>query len=1149
MPTNIRGLQSTKAKSQNKEEVVKKLGTRIYDWLVIPTNATITMCAITLMAFLLGKIFGIGIYLSISSYFFMKFFLKQLEKAPLKIPAQEKLKDEHQPNPGNGKPETGSGIFYIGTCTDRMYINKEIWLNNDDARQHFLVLGTTGAGKAIQLKSNVFTPSGWRKAEDLKVGDLITTPFDSTTAKITGVYPQGKRQLWRMTFKDGRTSEIDGEHLWEIHHKNWRGKSEPRVMTTKEIYELKQRNKGSFEIIISDPVDKTPESLSIPPYTLGTSLKDGFIPRDYLNGSLEQRIALFQGLMDTHGTYNKQNGLSYITVSEQLAKDVQELVWSLGGIASINEECQLEQPVFHVQIRLKNPKIAFSLPHKVKLVESDYQYEDFKNEIVSVEPLDKYEDCVCIMVDHPRHLYIMEQYVVTHNTELLTGFAANALSWGSGLIFVDGKGDIKLMATLHALSMRWGRSADFMILNFMPQTDANAPGEIASNTMNPYTTSSASDIIQQIGGLMPSAGGDGMWKDRAMTMISAVVYALAWARDNGLIDLNLAALRKYIQFPNLVTILTDEKFATLPDVWKNNLSIYLSSLAGYNGKPDPDQSDDCLKQHGFLEMQFTGPLGSLANDYGHIFNSEFGEVDMFDVVLNRRILVVMLPSLQKMPEDVERMGKIVVASLKTMMGATLGNVGATKGGKILDVMKRRVTTAPYPCLVILDEVGYYTVEGMAMMAAQVRSLGFSMIYASQDLKAMTRLNEKEAQSIIANTNTKIVMRTEDADTMELAVKAGGQGERVKSGSYQTGEDIFGNTEWSPDKNFAISFENRINELDLKSQGPGEFTLLHLDFIVRGKSFYVSTLSTFKDEDSVEVAPNQFIVVKRPDIDAIESDKKIPQILNKILDFNLIETTKNDVHKEIKALPDSELTTLHTRMKEERKNSNETIMNQLGVTLAYLHIKAEAQTNGFIEKTRSIRRTPDIYASEIDDDMLSSPPNMPNRPHGIEIDHNGLQDIDDSIIANSDPIMDAIMDIPTTEDMIDKTDDEKTIDIIASLDADLTDNEMTDTTEKVKESDSLMNDIFDSINEHEVPEKNNTSYSDIGSIDSEDILLELQKNEKKTDDTDKADGETTETTTSASGSGSPVASSSNAEVEEDSFLDLDNFMNAISKDDL
>ena len=350
-----------------------------------------------------------------------------------------------------------------------------------------------------------------------------------------------------------------------------------------------------------------------------------------------------------------------------------------------------------------------------------------------------------------------------------------------------------------------------------------------------------------------------------------------------------------------------------------------------------------------------------------------------------------------------------------------------------------------------------------MMAAQVRSLGFSMIYASQDLKAMTRLNEKEAQSIIANTNTKIVMRTEDADTMELAVKAGGQGERVKSGSYQTGEDIFGNTEWSPDKNFAISFENRINELDLKSQGPGEFTLLHLDFIVRGKSFYVSTLSTFKDEDSVEVAPNQFIVVKRPDIDAIESDKKIPQILNKILDFNLIETTKNDVHKEIKALPDSELTILHARMKEERKNSNETIMNQLGVTLAYLHIKAESQTNGFIEKTRSIRKTPDIYASELDDDMLSSPPSMPSRPHGIEVDHNGLQDIDDSIISNSDPIMDAIMDIPTTEDMIDKTDDEKTIDIIAAMDADLTDNEMYKTTDKVKETDSTMHDIFDSIN--------------------------------------------------------------------------------------
>jgi hypothetical protein len=60
-----------------------------------------------------------------------------------------------------------------------------------------------------------------------------------------------------------------------------------------------------------------------------------------------------------------------------------------------------------------------------------------------------------------------------------------------------------------------------------------------------------------------------------------------------------------------------------------------------------------------------------------------------------------------------------------------------------------------PFRTVFDEVGYYCVNGMAIMAAQGRSLGFSLVFATQDIPAILRENDKEAKSIIANTTNKV----------------------------------------------------------------------------------------------------------------------------------------------------------------------------------------------------------------------------------------------------------------------------------------------------------------------------------------------------------------------------------------------------------
>ena len=71
-------------------------------------------------------------------------------------------------------------------------------------------------------------------------------------------------------------------------------------------------------------------------------------------------------------------------------------------------------------------------------------------------------------------------------------------------------------------------------------------------------------------------------------------------------------------------------------------------------------------------MQLTRVFTSLADTYGHIMRTNLADVDLKDVVLNRRILVVLLPALEKSPDELSNLGKIVIASLKAMMAAGLG---------------------------------------------------------------------------------------------------------------------------------------------------------------------------------------------------------------------------------------------------------------------------------------------------------------------------------------------------------------------------------------------------------------------------------------------------------------------------------------------
>lgn len=485
-------------------------------------------------------------------------------------------------------------------------------------------------------------------------------------------------------------------------------------------------------------------------------------------------------------------------------------------------------------------------------------------------------------------------------TETLLGFASNAVSWGSGFLFCDGKGDVALYAKVYALARRFGREDDLLVLNYMTgNADVGfSYGEKRSNTLNPFSTGSADGLTQMVVSLMDDTGGDGaMWKGRAQAMFTGVMRALTWLRDQGLIDLNVSEIRDHLQLKRIIDLANQDHYEQMPVQIRKSIKSYLSSLPGYKESQGYNQSQTTLDQHGYLEMQFTKILGSLADVYGYIFQTPYAEVDMADVVLNRRILVIMLPALEKSKDEIANLGKIVVATLKGMMGTTLGN---RLEGQWADIVDNRPTNSPSPFICILDEVGYYMVDGMELMAAQARSLGFALVFAGQDINAMKRLNEKVFGSVQGNTNTKIIMRTEDPDTAKIAIEAGGKAYRAQLGAYQGATGEISSRSYTDNMEARLEAIDRVNPRDLKDQDEGEMHIFHKDWMVRAKGFYAAP-ETSLNRNALRLRPNHFITVAKPNREMLESQQKLPEIVERLVSEQFAQKMKADEQNAVKNL--------------------------------------------------------------------------------------------------------------------------------------------------------------------------------------------------------------------------------------------------------
>lgn len=513
------------------------------------------------------------------------------------------------------------------------------------------------------------------------------------------------------------------------------------------------------------------------------------------------------------------------------------------------------------------------------------EYDPKKENRLPLEnPVDKFKE-VWLSDDDLRKHFLILGSTGSGKSELLKAIFFNALCWGSGFFVADGKADNKLPLDNYALARWFGRDDDLLTLNFL--LAGKTPEQVRksrrrrTNKTNPFSTADADTIIQMGANLLPKVDGDAKnWQEKALNCWRGLVPALCWLRDHEGWEISVRHFVDYLALPKLEWLYCKGYDVAHKNggVWHEGfegLRAYLEvglpgfkvelALKKYHGKdgftyPLPenaapamgpggrpqqggDQSGQVYEQHGYRATQLNPALNLLDKTYGHIFADKFSEVDMVDVTLNNRILAMLIPSLEKSAQEAESLGKLNVAVLKVMMGK---NLGAEIEGSRREILEAKATEANYPYIVALDELGYYFADGIAVMFAQARSLGFAMFAAAQDIEKLTEGSRSaEAGAMLANQVTKVFMRIDDANkTNEMIQKYLDKVTVALRKSY----------EWDEITGFRRVPEVAIEEIppvtlkNLQSLKPGRGVINSMGLTLKIKSLYVGDfLQKYKRE--------------------------------------------------------------------------------------------------------------------------------------------------------------------------------------------------------------------------------------------------------------------------------------------------------------
>lgn len=288
----------------------------------------------------------------------------------------------------------GERVPAISRLRDNEWLFAEMYQRARQEKKGLGMFGTRRFGKALLDSELIYTPHGSKKIGFADIGDIIYGD-DGKLTTIVGVYPQGFVDTYKVTFEDGRSVVCCGQHQWKVkYHGDY------KVMSTMGII---HSDFSKMTIDIGEAVDFPERRWLISPQLMGS------LAASFLCGSTDRIFELSKKEMDDVIYSSKKQKELFISSFMKIAC----------GINTGDDRFKVVYKSEYIISFVR--KIFWSMGYYC-VMDGDDMYISKTHDRLRISDIDYYGryKATCIEVDNKSHQFLTTNFVVSHNTTIMS---------------------------------------------------------------------------------------------------------------------------------------------------------------------------------------------------------------------------------------------------------------------------------------------------------------------------------------------------------------------------------------------------------------------------------------------------------------------------------------------------------------------------------------------------------------------------------------------------------------------------------------------------------------------------------------------------------------------------------------------------------
>lgn len=288
----------------------------------------------------------------------------------------------------------GERVPAISRLRDNEWFFAEMYQRARQEKKGLGMFGTRRFGKALLDSELIYTPYGPKKIGFADIGDIIYGD-DGKITTVVGVYPQGFVDMYKVTFEDGRSIVCCGQHQWKVkYHGDY------KVMSTMGII---HSDFQKMTIDIGEAVDFPERRWLMSPQLLGS------LTASFLCGSTDRIFELSNKEMDDIIYSSKKQKELFISSFMKIAC----------GISTGDDRFKVVYKSEYIISFVR--KIFWSMGYYC-VMDGDDMYISKTHNRLRISDIDYYGKykATCIEVDNKSHQFLTTNFVVSHNTTIMS---------------------------------------------------------------------------------------------------------------------------------------------------------------------------------------------------------------------------------------------------------------------------------------------------------------------------------------------------------------------------------------------------------------------------------------------------------------------------------------------------------------------------------------------------------------------------------------------------------------------------------------------------------------------------------------------------------------------------------------------------------